>query len=327
LIFIGTLAGQQDPQIQKLIQQLGDEAGWVSASKEFRAIGEPAVKPLLSAIGVDGSIKDTPLTRRALDVLGSMGPTAKAAYSKLYDAAPECEPKIYVHLLHTLGDLVPYSESQGNQGAEQALLQASKGWIRAMDRNKRREWSREYSRFRARLMVDPDAGLGDMLDELKKNRVFRREVAAEVLGRMGAKAEGAIPILASCLRQQRSRDLDDFRSRAAEAMIQIAPNDPRCAVAYSYRLMQAPTETERAEAALRIGAFGKAAKTEVKTLITSAATSYQKSDRVRCESITALGMIGPDAKDAIPELKRLSESKNTAIAVRAKAALKQIEAR
>jgi hypothetical protein len=35
-------------------------------------------------------------------------------------------------------------------------------------------------------------------------------------------------------------------------------------------------------------------------------------------------MIGPDAKAAIPKLRRLSESDNKALAVRARAALRQI---
>ena len=107
-------------------------------------------------------------------------------------------------------------------------------------------------------------------------------------------------------------------------MIRIAPGDSRCAVAYGHRLMHAKSETERAEAALRIGACGKAAKDEVRTLIIAL---KDKSQRVRCETITALGMIGPHAHAAIPSLEGLAKSDHKAIAVRAQAALKQITGR
>jgi HEAT repeat protein len=242
------------------------------------------------------------------------------------EAVGECEPKIYIRILRTLADLVPYSDAQGNRAAINRMVQAGMGAIQAMSNEERQQWSTEYQRFAGRLMVDPDAGLEAMIAELNKNQNYRREVAAEVLGRMGPKAIEAIPALAKGMRRisnvtRRASRQDDFLRRAAEAMIRIAPRDPRCAVAYGYRLKHAKTETERARAALQIGGFGKAAKGEVRTLISALG---DKSQRVRCETITALGMIGPDAKAAIPKLTRLSKSDDKALAVRAGAALKQI---
>jgi len=344
LLLTGALSGQEDQEkskterqtlhIQTLIKQLDDEARWMSASKQLRQTGRPAVKPLLATIQSDDEgVLDTPLIRRALLTLGSMGPVAAGAYSDLYEAAKQCDPKIYIAVLHTLGDLVPYSDQQGNSAAENALVMSTLGTIRTMSRQERTSWSRELGRFKSRLMVDPDAGLEAMIGEVKSNRMHRREVAAEVLGTMGKDAERAIPALAdavSALRDvhfNQGPNQDEFIQDAAETMIRIAPNDARCAVAYSYRLMQAPTEAERSEAALRIGAFGKAAKSEVHTLIASTATNHQPSQRVRCESITALGMIGADAKEAIPALERLCNSEDQAIAVRARAALRQIRRR
>jgi hypothetical protein len=49
-------------------------------------------------------------------------------------------------------------------------------------------------------------------------------------------------------------------------------------------------------------------------------------DTVRKEAIEALGEIGPVAKDALPTLKGLAEDKDFNIAIRAKRALKEIEA-
>lgn len=326
-------------RIQKLIGQLGDKARWNDASLKLQAMGELAVKPLLAAIQSDDSIEDTPLTRGALKTLGNMGPTAKEAYAVLFESVGQCEPKIYLTLLHTLADLVPYSEDKGNQATVQVLVQASMGAIQAMDRDDRRLWSSEYQRFAARVKVDAEAGLEAMIKELEMNQPYRREVAAEVLGRMGRRAKTAIPALANALRGQRvtrrtgrvvrrvtnrvSRN-DNFRRKAAEAMITIAPGDARCAVAYGHRIQHSGSENERAEAALRIGAFGKAAKSEIPTLI---AALKDKSQRVRCETITALGMFGPAANAAVARLEQLAKSDEKAIAVRAQAALKQITGR
>ena len=45
------------------------------------------------------------------------------------------------------------------------------------------------------------------------------------------------------------------------------------------------------------------------------------------EAITAMGMIGPAAKDAIPALEVLAENEDRQIAARAKAALRQVRGR
>ncbi len=49
--------------------------------------------------------------------------------------------------------------------------------------------------------------------------------------------------------------------------------------------------------------------------------------RVVQEAITALGMIGPAAKDAIPKLEKLTQHDDPQIAERAKAALRQVRGR
>ena len=49
--------------------------------------------------------------------------------------------------------------------------------------------------------------------------------------------------------------------------------------------------------------------------------------RVVQEAITALGMIGPAAKDAIPALEKLTEHDDPQVAERAKAALRQVRGR
>ena len=179
-----------------------------------------------------------------------------------------------------------------------------------------------------------------------QNQTHRREVAVDALGRLGRAAKSALPTIARKLRAElgtarprivskagglrvtlgrsSSRQGDEFPARASEAMIRIAPNDPLCAAAYAWRLAHDPTDSNRAAAALRLGSFGVAAAQEV-PILRKALTD--KSARVRWEVITGLGMIGPAAKSAVADLKKILAGKDKAAAARAKAALRQIEPR
>ena len=59
-------------------------------------------------------------------------------------------------------------------------------------------------------------------------------------------------------------------------------------------------------------------------LKTNCITSSRGFSEVVRETITALGMVGPTAKDAIPTLEKLTEHDDPQIAERAKAALRQV---
>ena len=322
----------------QLLLRLYDEQEWTEAARKLRKIGKAAAKPLLAALSKDGEIKHTKRALRILEVLGTMGPDAEEAYSELADSVGQCDPDMFIPIWHTLADLVPYVDGPKGPNAAQGLLQASIGVIRDLKGKDRSRWSAEYNRFNLRSQVEPQAGLKAMIEELDRGQMFKREVAAEVVGRMGKQAIDAIPSLAKALggkatTKRRTRVVrtatvyarqraDDFQPRAAAAMIAIAPGDPRCAVAYGWRVQHGASATERAQAALRLGSFGKASADQVPELI---AALGDETPRVVWEVITALGMIGPSAKSAIPKLKKLSEAKDKAIAVRAKAALKQVE--
>ena len=349
-------AAQDDPksaeaqlkkEIAALAERLYDEKTWPSAARRLRGIGKPSVAPLLAAIGADDQVKDTPRNRRILGLLGEMGPDALGAYEKLGDAAGNCEPEIFVPLWRTLADLAPYSEDQGDVQAAQRMIQAGIQNFQKMRSRDRQTWSREYTRMMSRLQVDPDAGIPAMIAELQRFQSGRREVAAEVLGRMGPKAMEALPPLHAALDRalhpgaERNRQKkagaappgmlvlnaananlkDDFEARAARAMVAIAPGHKQCAIAYGYLLVHAATAEERAQAALRLGSFGAASTGEVPHLVQACDDAEV---RVRWEAITALGMIGPAAQAAAHKLEALSGSEDKAIAARAKAALRQI---
>jgi uncharacterized protein YjeT (DUF2065 family) len=326
-------------QIRALIAQLGRPKGWKSAARALERMGENAVEPMVEAITTDG-IEASDRTLRLFGVLEAMGPAAKIGYGPLADAIPQSEPKVFLALWHTLGTLVPYSDSRASRNEAQRLLQGGIQTLTALSPEDRRKWGAEYSRFTQRAAIDPGGGLKAMIAEVKRNAMHRREVAAEVLARMGKAAVPALPALANGLRgelrkklgnsrgrvrvrsgRSQDRQSDGFAGRAADAMIKIAPSDPRCSVAYGWRLRESRSPQERSRAALRIGSFGAAGADEVPTLI---AALDDADKRVRWEVITAIGMLGATAKAAIPRLEAIVGGTAKAAAARARAALKQI---
>jgi hypothetical protein len=327
-------------EIRDLIKQLGNPKKWRQAASKLEKMGAKAVEPMVEAITKDG-VEKSDRTFRVLRIIEEMGPVAKEGYGVLADSLGQTDAAVFLAMWHTLGTLVPFTDTQGNRNEAQRLLQGAIQTLQALPAADRRKWSAEYSRFTQRVLVDPTAGLKAMIDEVKNGRVHRREVAAEVLQGMGKDAKSAIPALAAALRSATSKNgtiakprrpilrtsigfsqqTDEFPARAARAMIKIAPGDPRCAVGYGWQLKKSLRPAERSRAALQLGSFGKAAKDELPTLI---AALEDADKRVRWEVITAIGMLGPTAKAAIGQLGKFVGGDDRAASARAKAAIKQI---
>ena len=133
-----------------------------------------------------------------------------------------------------------------------------------------------------------------------------RDVAEQILQRVG----------------KSTKTPDDFEIKAADAMIAIAPNDPRCTIAYALRMATSSDSWQTQRDAMALGRFGAAAAEAVPYLV--AAVRRDLGSPTSLEAITTLGMIGPAAKDAIPTLEKLTEHADPQIAERAKAALRQV---
>jgi len=322
-------------RIAALIERLrGPDKGKVAvAHDQLRRIGRPAVAALMKVARPQGVVAGSIHSKRALLVIGSMGPAGVKAFDDLVEALGACGDDTFLPVLRAIGDLAPYSEFQGDPRLAERLVFSNQAMVKKFSKgNDRQRFQYEFNRFQQRTQVEPEAGMKAMITELERNRTHRREVAAEVLGRMGPAAKSAVPALVKALRkgapvvgQIGGFSVPKYRDRypgaGCDALVRIAPRDPRVAIAWGWQLENSPSEEMRIQAALRIGGFGARAVTQVRDLVGGL---RDESRRVRHEVITALGMIGPGAKVAIAPLEKIIAGPDQAAAVRATAALRLI---
>ena len=206
-------------------------------------------------------------------------------------------------------------------------------------------------RLKARTQVPEELSTAELISILDgSHRLFQGsgyrarpdvwvEAAAEVLGWRGEAAERALSSLGVAYDRYRmeaaaaARVMDQIpeialtRSRIAErigdAILRIAPEASQAISVYAHRITKGDLST-RKDCALVLGRFGSEAAPAVPALVASLEWGR---GALHAEVITALGMIGPAAKDAIPTLEKLTEHEDRQIAERAKAALRQVQRR
>lgn len=120
-----------------------------------------------------------------------------------------------------------------------------------------------------------------------------------------------------------SREAPPFdQPDVAELLVTVAPDDPRVLPALVFRLARAREAAARLAAAVALGELGEKSRDAVPALVVATA---DPSGEVAREAITALGMIGPGAADAILTLQALAGSDDEPMRRRAAAALRQIQ--
>ncbi len=115
------------------------------------------------------------------------------------------------------------------------------------------------------------------------------------------------------------RDYD----RIADELLAVPGDFDGLLLGHLYKLHEGDSEA-RVHAALFLGQLQEIPGIVVPHLLAELPVGHP---RLVQEIITALGMIGPAAKDAIPTLEKLTEHDDPQIAERAKAALRQVRGR
>ncbi len=172
-------------------------------------------------------------------------------------------------------------------------------------------------------------------DELRYTERLARlkEVSDELSDMLGVAGAGemalAIPLLKALLLRpalpsaqsvNRPTEQDRMNDRLADALLLAARTPEEGLAAHLYKLRKGDLES-RVRAASVLGQLRQSALNVLPHLIEALA---DEEPRVVQEAITSIGLLGPAAESAIPDLERLTEHPDPQIAERAKAALRQV---
>jgi HEAT repeat protein len=166
--------------------------------------------------------------------------------------------------------------------------------------------------------IDPGAALPFLLADLKGGDPVLRKYAAAYLGFSGPQARDALPILTKAAKA----DADAEVSRIAAWAVAMIQEDYQTAAP----LLIQELKEDRAGYNHRFSAeafqrWGPAASKAVPTLI---GALLDKDPKVRRTTATVLGRIRPDARAAVPFLRKLLQDENRAVRMAADEALETI---
>lgn len=309
------------------LQQLGDPATGEAAEVALLALGERAAPLLLDVLHETDS--DGPRTverhRAALRVLDLLGPAAAAVGGDL--SRLEIGGVILHELVRARSSLepwagVPWQDSFHRLWHEFQGAAQSAGMI-AFYRYQRR--SEVTEREPAALLI-----------RLAANEVFAREAVADLLGRAGDVA--AVAPLLALLRDRERKPAghdevrhngflvpvdDEFRWRASEAVLRLAPEDGAIAIAWSGRARWHPHRSVRLAALSSLARLAPAIDETVPDLL---AIARGDDAALAAEALKVLGMATADLAFAFADLEALARAADPKIGSRAKALLARLRA-
>ncbi len=309
---VGAALAQDEPPIKHLIRELAEPKRRARAAQRLVLMGESAARPLLAALDEPG-VDPMPI----YDVLGRLGPDAVVVLEPLAARLAKVAPRTLPGIIRALADITPFAEPDAVTQRipfTHTLLVAR---TRTRDRALSNRIGFEAHRFLNRRTVDTRVSVGKLIEVVQSNQIFIRVAAIEALGRRGAAAESAIPVLVAALKRRDHKPVgatwhqragskieiaDDLAQRCAEALLRIAAQSPRVALAWGYRLRTAQDWHRRVHAARVLERFGLQAADATVDLIAAVGDA---NPRVQVEAVKALTAIGPRARAALPILRRL----------------------
>ena len=195
-----------------------------------------------------------------------------------------------------------------------------------------------WTRLNSRLVLDPrEEELESFILMLDGGNPYQRRFAAQILSTRGSSAHEAIPALKHVLERDPGRwagagypfgsETVPVNDEVAGAILAIEPRGEAAIDAHIHRMAFGGSERERIESEIALGHFGPLAARATRHLI-------KRAERGSMEAITALGLIGPEARAAVPVLEdwlkwgpRLSGSEGIQLTERVKVSLRQIRGR
>ena len=195
----------------------------------------------------------------------------------------------------------------------------------------------------SRTFLAADASLDRLVDGLRHDNPYVRELAIQLLARRNVASDAVVDGLARALREDHPKtiqchedddlahqgfeiglDLDRrLHHRAALALFQIAADDPRSVPAHEF-LLGRPGPEIRRRAAMALGRIGAPAAAAIETLVEGLDADGLEVQR---EIATALGMIGTMTEAVRTALERAAASNDQNLRRRAAAALRSLAGR
>ena len=327
LLLTAAALAQQPAQ---LVQDLGDPVRSAAAERQLVQRGAETV-PLLAELLVDPAASGLLVRERLLAVLrviDQLGAAAVALQPGLEELSLHAQVPAVPELLWVRGSLQPYVDDQEwTFGVDVDAAASPDGKARLLT---------GLARHRARQGVDLDATDAELLELLRADPIFAREVAAELLGSRGCKA--AFVVLRQRLLDRSIEPLgfdtlkhngfvvpmqDGFRQRAAEAMLQLDADNPASAVAWGCRALLHPFRSVRHEALQHLRGGGLLLADAVPELLRLA----QGDDvGLAIEALEVLGMSATRAAECLAVAERLAQAPFGELAQRARALAAQLRA-
>lgn len=147
-----------------------------------------------------------------------------------------------------------------------------------------------------------------LVDALKSGTEGLVGRAARALRKIGEPARDAVPALVARIRASKGRSHDD--AEVIEALMRIAPRRNEAVPALRAVLREPASNPSRIHAVVALGKMGTEAKEAVPDLIKMLDEDASKAGPIRFHAAMALGQIGSEAKRAVPALVKLLNDKN-----------------
>ena len=280
------------------LPDLGDEAKTESAERALVAMGAKAILPLGQLI--DEWDTSTPRERARclaiLRVVSLLGEEAASLAVNLKQCGIREPGAMVAEIADTLATLEPYAgDSAWHELFHHSVSAENDVRGRAMQ---------GFVRLVSRQQVRSRDNFESLKKALAKDAFGGREVVAEAMAKLGN--QEAIDLLRERLLDRDKKPSgwdqlrhngwvvpmeDQFGLRAGNALIALAPTDPRAAIGFANRALHHPHRSVRIDAVRQMAMLGPAASDAIPELMRIAA---QDDPVLALEALKVLGMAGKD---------------------------------